>query len=197
MKIIRMIMDPQILLLISFGILLIGKVMFHQDYLNCFGIIKGHIECFRGSNGKLSRMSLVLYFFVPFLISISLIQVRCLDDGVVNLVTVIVSILTSMFFTLLTLILDMRKRIKVDTKYNAGDAYLSTKLLKETYYSIMFEIFISVLILIMCFVELFEKRYSLFSSLIIYYLVFVMLMNLFMILKRIYNVIKRDLEVYE
>ena len=59
----------------------------------------------------------------------------------------------------------------------------------------MFEILISVLILMMCFIELFAKQYTNIGSIIIYYLTFILLINLFIILKRIYNIIKRDLEI--
>ena len=89
--------------------------------------------------------------------------------------------------------LDMRKRIISDKDYNANKAAISAKLLKETYYSIMYEILNSIIILIICFVELFSKKYFWISSLIIYYLVFTLLMNLFMLLKRIFKVIDNDM----
>ncbi len=196
MKAIKILMIPQGLLVISIIILVIGKVCFHKDFLNCFDIIKHHMNCFRMRNGHISKISVFLYMIIPLFLAISIMQIRILDDDVINLITVIVSILTSMLFTLLTLILDMRTRIKADCKYNANDAYLSTKLLKETYYSLMFEILNCIFILIMCFVELFVKQYSGIMSLIIYYLIFVLLLTLFVILKRIYNVINKDLEVH-
>lgn len=195
-KITKFCITPRGLLLFVGMILLIGKFFFHKDYLNCTNIIKMHMNCFKNQEEKLSKVSLFLYFGVPMLIALSLIQIRILDDTVVNLLTVIVSILTSLFFTLLTLILDMGKKVRKDKKYNANDADTSSKLLKETYFTIMFEILVSVMILILCFVELFAKMYSIFSSLIIYYLTFVLLVNLFIILKRVYTVIKVDIETY-
>lgn len=195
-KIIKFCITPRGLLLLVGIILLIGKIFFHKDYLNCTNIIKMHLNCFENQEKKCSKVSLFLYFGVPMLIALSLIQIRVLDDTVVNLLTVIVSILTSLFFTLLTLILDMRKKVRTDENYNANDSNISSKLLKETYFTIMFEILVSIIILILCFVELFAKMYSIFSSLIIYYLTFVLLVNLFMILKRVYTVIKADIETY-
>ena len=129
-------------------LLVIGRVIFRKTYLNCTIIIKKHIDCFRDSRGKLSYASLALYFLVPYLVSISLVQIRIIDNDVINIVTIIISILTSMLFTMLTLILDMRKRIMKDESYDANKASISVKLLKETYYSIMFEILVSVMILI-------------------------------------------------
>lgn len=196
-KIVKYLFDPHILIFIAIVIFILGRICFHKDYLNCGEIIKGHLACFEGRNGKKSLVSIFLYFGVPALIALSLVQIRVLDDDVLNLLTIIVSILTSMFFTLLTLILDMRKRVRSDINYKAGDAAISSKLLKETYFSIMFEILVCILILILCFIELFAQEYATFSSFIIYYLTFVLLINLFMILKRVYVVIKTDLNIYK
>lgn len=197
METIKILFSPKILLLISLLFLVMGRYVFKKKYLNCFDIIKKHIECFRGLNNRISKVSIFLYFIIPLLIALSLAQIRIIDDAVINILTIIVSILTSMFFTLLTLILDMRKRIRGSKKYNAGDADLSTKILKEVYYSIMFEILVSVVILLLCFIELFSKQYSFIDSLLIYYFTFVLLTNLFMILKRVYKVIDKDLETEE
>lgn len=196
-KTVEFILTPYGLLLLSVICLVIGRVFFRKTYLNCSNIIKKHLECFKNSKGKYSVVSLFLYFMVPYFVSASLVQIRTIDDDVINIVTIIISILTSMLFTMLTLILDMRKRIMQDESYDANKAGVSAKLLKETYYSIMFEILISIVILIMCFVEIFSKKYSFFSSIIIYYLTFTLLMNLFMVLKRIFSVIDNDIEVQE
>ncbi len=195
MEIVKIAISPYGLLVISIIVLAIGRFVFKKKYLNCFDIISNHFKCFKGSNGKISKISIFLYFIVPFLISLSLVQIRKLDDTVVNILTIIVSILTSMFFTLLIFILDMHKKVKYDKSYTASEALVSTRVLEETYYSIMFEILISVAILIMCFIELFAQSYDLYSSILIYYLAFVMLMNMLMILKRVYKVIDKDLKM--
>lgn len=196
-KIIEFIPTPYGLLLFSVLLLIIGRIFFGKTYLNCTQIIKKHLECFKDLEGKYSIVSILLYFIIPFFIAASLAQIRIIDDDVINIVTVIISILTSMLFTMLTLILDMRKRILQDDNYDANKAGISVKLLKETYYSIMFEILISVGILIMCFIEIFSKDYSFISSIIIYYLTFMLLMNLFMVLKRIFNVIDYDIKIQD
>ena len=159
-NIIEFIPTPYGLLLLSVLLLIIGRIFFGKTYLNCIQIIKKHLECFKDLEGKYSIVSISLYFMIPFFIAASLVQIRVIDDDVINIVTVIISILTSMLFTMLTLILDMRKRILQDENYDANKAGISVKLLKEIYYSIMFEILLSVGILIMCFVEIFSKKYS-------------------------------------
>ena len=172
--------SPYGLLLIAVIVLAVGRVVFKKKYLNCYEIINRHLECFKASDNRYSKVSLFLYFGVPVLVSIALVRIRNIDDDVVNIITVIISILT-------------RKRIISDKDYNANKAAISAKLLKETYYSIMYEILNSIIILIICFVELFSKSYSRISSLMIYYLVFTLLMNLFMVLKRIFKVIDNDI----
>ena len=192
---INKITSPYALLVVSIVILLIGRVVFKKTYLNIFDIIIKHLECYKKTDERYSIISLMLYYVVPALIAWSLIQIKQLDSNVVNILTVIISILTSMLFTMLTLIIDMRKRIVKDERYNANEASVSAKVLRETYYSIMFEILICILILMMCFIELFSSSYTLYASFVIYYLVFVLLMNLLMVLKRIFKVIDYDMKV--
>ena len=139
---------PYGLLLIAILVSVIGRVVFKKKYLDCYEIIKRHLECFKTSDNRYSKVSLFLYFGVPAVVSIALVRIRNIDDDVINIITVIISILTSMLFTMLTLVLDMRKRIISDKDYNANKAAISAKLLKETYYSIMYEILNSIIILI-------------------------------------------------
>ena len=113
-KIVEFIPTPYGLLLLSALFLVIGRMCFGKTYLNCTQIIKKHLECFKKSSGRYSIISIVLYFMVPYFIAVSLVQIRIIDDDVINIVAIIISILTSMLFTLLTLILDMRKRVLQD-----------------------------------------------------------------------------------
>lgn len=192
--IINFIDNPYGLLIASLLILLIGCIVFKKRYLDCTSIIQNHLVCFKKQNRKYSKSSLFLYFGVPAMISISLVRIKNIDSDVINIVTIIISILTSMLFTMLTLVLDMRKRIMSDKEYNVNEAGISTKLLKETYYSIMYEILNSIIILIMCFIDIFSGKYFWLSSLVIYYLTFTLVMNLFMVLKRIFKVIGEDMK---
>lgn len=192
-KVISVLVSPAFLIAISAFSFIVGRVIFKRKYLDCLEIVRKHLRCFRKRNGKLSKVSIFLYFVVPCLIALSLVQIRILDASAINILTVIISILTSMFFTLLTLILDMKKRIVYDDKYNANDANLSSRILDETYYSIMFEILMSIIILLMCFIELFSAKYTFVDSIVIYYLTLVLILNLFIVLKRVYKVIDFDL----
>lgn len=190
-KIIEMFVNPSILLAVSFVIIAIGKFFFKMENAKCLGIIKNHLRCFRKSSGKLSTISIVLYFGVPMLLALALAIINKINDSAINIITIIISILTSMFFTLLTLVLDIKAKTKVDTSYSASDAKIISDVLKETYYSIMFEILVSIILLIFCFLDLFASNFSFIESIVIYYMTLIVLVNLFIILKRIFRVLEQ------
>lgn len=194
-QVIRYIVDPSFILVGALLISLAGRYIFKLTYINCFDIIKQHILCFKKNDGKISKVTVAIYFGVPILLAIAVSKIKIIDDDAINIITIIVSILTSMFFTLLTLTIDLREKVKGNSQYTASEASISAQLLKETYYSVMFEILISVLILIMCFVNIFTNNFTIAGSFIIYLLVFTLLTNLFMILKRIFKVIDRNMNV--
>lgn len=188
---------PQFILLITTVALLIGRYVFNLRYINCFDIVIKHISCFKKANGKISLIAIFMYFGVPLLIAVALIKIKCIDEDSINIITIIISILTSMFFTLLTLVLDMQKKVKNDNSYTNNEAAISQILLREVYYSVMFEILISVIILLFCFINLFSLIFSKIESFIIYYLTFIVITNLLMILKRIFRVIENDMDKKE
>lgn len=192
-NIFKVIISPQSILIVSLLILFVGRYIFKIRYINCFDLLAEHIKCFRNAKGKISYLTIALYFGIPLLIAIALVKIKCIDNDSINIITIIISILTSMFFTLLTLTIDMRHKIKENINYDANRAVISKKLLKETYYSIMFEILISIIVLIFCFLNMFTAKFTHLGSLIIYYLTFIILFNLFMILKRTFKIIQNDM----
>ncbi len=76
-----------------------------------------------------------------------------------------------------------------------NEALISRKLLQPVYYTIMFEILISVIILLFCFINLFSLVFTKIESFIIYYLTFVVITNLLIILKRTFKVIDTDMNI--
>ena len=72
-------------------------------------------------------------------------------------------------------------------------AHVSKKALIHAYYAVMFAILISVGILMICLFNVFVKAYNLVQSICLYYLLFLLLINLLMILKKIYKVIDTDM----
>lgn len=192
---INFINSPYLLLVISIFIVLISKLVFKIDYMNCFNIINNHIKIF--TNTKTKKILIVpftTHMIIPILIAVSINRIKVIDDDMINIVTVILSILTSMLFTLLVMVIDMKNKADARSADELNYSILAMKIvIKETYYSIMFEILVAVLLLVISFIYMFTQISSYVVSLIIYYLTFLLMFNLFIVLKRIFNLIDVDL----
>lgn len=192
-SIIKYALDPYVILLASAIILLVARYVLKMKYINCFDIINEHIKSFK-NEGKILWLPIFIYFIVPMPMSYAISKVKLIDDDAINIITIIVSILTSMFFTLLAMVLDMNSKVKDNGSLSASETNVLKELLKEIYYSVMFEIMLSIVLLIMCFVYLFTDEINSVVSIVIYYLLFTLVINLFMLLKRIFKVVEQHLK---
>ena len=98
-----------------------------------------------------------------------------------------------MLFTVLTIIIDMRAKINKNPLYYSMEAQVSKKSLIETYYTVMYEILVSIILLILCFFNCFTHVFGFAQSFLIYSLTYMLIINLFMIVKRIFRVIDTDM----
>ena len=174
-------------------LLLIGYRFGGMRYTSVKEIIKNYLSCFSDDNGRILFLPVVYYFGVPLLVSIVAALKHEMDGNIINTVTVVVSNFTTLPFNLLMLVIDMKSKIQKDPEYYSMDARTSKKALIGAYYAIMFAILVSVGILIICLFNVFVKTYGLIQSICLYYLLFLLLINLFMILKKIYKVIDTDM----
>lgn len=193
-EIIKFMINPLFLIAAVLVIWIVGRFFFKIKYAECINILARHFDSIRKKNGKISKRAFAFYYIVPIFFAVSISGIRKLDDDVLNILTVIISILTSMFFTMLTLTLETKAKISENKKYSSSDAKLLDNILIETYYTIMFEILVSVVLLIFCFLELFAGEYSVVSSCIIYYMTFIILINMFMVLKKIFSTIEKQIK---
>ncbi len=99
-----------------------------------------------------------------------------------------------MLFTLLAMIIDMKSKIRSDPNYYRVEAELSKQSLIETYYTVMFEILVAVILLILCLFNVFTSKFGFIQSFLIYSLTFLLIINLLMIIKRIFRVIDTDMK---
>lgn len=173
-------------------ILIFYALQRHNNFIDCRLIIKNHFSIFEftNENGKKSYLKgqIFLFFILPLALSISVTVISIISDAIINVITVIMTIITSMLFTVLSMFISISKKDSIKN-FNT--------VLKETYYSIAFEILLSVFILVFCLVYLFisgAKNYIMifFFSVIIYYFCFTIILNLFIVLKRI-NVILKNI----
>lgn len=185
-------LQPSFLILVAIIILCIDRYFFCEKHFSCIGIFQSHIK--KVKEEKHGTFAIFVYFIVPFIISLGLGLIKVIDDNAINTITVIISILTAMFFTLLTLVVDMHTKVRENKDLNASDASVMKKVLKEVYYAVMFEIIISIFLLIACFINLFAGKISFVMSVLIYYMTLVVLFNLFTILRRIFKIIEQSIK---
>ena len=158
-----------------------------SNYLSIFERKENQIDA-TASKRKRYMIGQMSYFFViPAILAICVTRISCITNSMINIIAVILTIITSMLFTTLGLLLDMSKKDDIKN-YNI--------VLKETYYAVSFEILICIFILIFCLVYMFVDNNKLcieklIASGIIYYLCFMIVFNLFIVLKRM-NVILRN-----
>ena len=193
-KLLNWFMEPQVIMWTVIIILLVGsKVGIGLDYISVIDIIKNHLNCFRNKKGKILIIPVLDYIVLPFLMGAATTGLKKINDTSINIITVIVSILTAMLFTMLTMIIDMNGKIKENPKYYSKEAEISKKALLETYYTIMFEILISIVLLVLCFFNCFTKKFGNVQSFLIYSLMYLLVINLLMIIKRVFRVIDTDM----
>lgn len=191
----RYIAKPDIIIFIVVLIIVgVSKFGFGIQYISVKDIVTNHINCFKGKKGNILIVPLINYFGVPILLAAATLIIKEIDDSTINIITIIISILTAMLFTLLTVVIDMKSKIKDNPKYYSNEANISNIALIETYYTVMFEILISIILLILCLFNAFTEAFTMIQSYIIYLLTYILIINLLMIIKRIFKVIDFDMK---
>ena len=130
---------------------------------------------------------------LPIILAGIIARENPISEAIQNILTVLISILTSMLFALLTTIIQMKAKIKEDLDYYSIETNTSKQALIETYYIVMFEITMCVSVLILCLVNLFTGQLSWVFSFLIYACSFLVIFNLLVVVKRIFRVIDTDM----
>ena len=136
---------------------------------------------------------LLNYMILPIILAGIIARENPISETIQNILTVLISILTSMLFALLTTIIQMKAKIKEALDYYSIEANTSKQALIETYYIVMFEITMCVSVLILCLVNLFTGQLSWVFSFLIYACSFLVIFNLLVVVKRIFRVIDTDM----
>ena len=146
------------------------------NFVDIRSIIKEHLSFFK--NNILQFISI---YMVPIILSIYIGTIHTINKDLLNTLIIILSILISMFFAILNIL------CSIDSKNKNG---IYKQLLNETYTSTIFEIIICIFLLFISFAALFmgkgfNELVDTIVSDIIYYLTFVLILNIFVIIKRI------------
>lgn len=195
-EIINKLLEPEIIMWSTvILIVLISKFGIGLNYLSIADIIRNHMKCFRNNkNGKILFIPFINYIVLPFLMGAATMKTKLIDDGDINIITFIISVLTAMLFTMLTMVIDMKAKIKNNSEYYSTEGKISEKALLETYYTIMFEIVISIILLVLCFAANFMEKFGSIKSFLIYSLTYLLIINLLMIIKKIFRVVDNDMK---
>ena len=174
--IVKFIISPMGFIIIPLIIMIICTLKKYNNYLDVRKIIKDQLKMFENNIS-----TFIIIYILPIIIAIGIIRIKTIDIEVINTVNVVISILVAMFFAILSIIINFKNEKSENYK----------KTLKETNNTIIFEILLSVFLLISTFIYMFIETVQniiiLYAiSFIIYYLSIVVLMNIFIVIKRMY-----------
>ena len=171
-------MNNILLVLVVLGLLfmLLSFSVKLGNFVDIRDIIKKHLSFFRSN-----KLQFISIYTVPIIFSLYIGTIHTINKELLDNLIIILSILISMFFAVLSIL------CSIDSK-NKNDIY--KQLLNETYTSTVFEIIICIVLLLISFAALFmgkgfNKIIDTIASDIIYYLTFVLILNIFVIIKRI------------
>ena len=149
----------------------------NSNFLDIRSVFKQHFRIFKGNSLQLASI-----FVVPTFFAFAITQEHHVDKYVLNNLNIVLSILISMFFAILSILCAFGSKEQNNTNY--------TQLLKETFNATIFEATICIIVLFISFTKLFigeiEQTVILqIISGIIYYLAIVAVLNIFVVIKRL------------
>lgn len=181
------------LLSIILAIWVFNSCVFKIQYASLNDIFINYFNCFRNEKGNIVIGALMNYFVLPIFLAVIIVREKVIDSSIIEILTIIVSILTAMLFSMLSMIIEMKAKINDNPKYYSIEARISEDALIETYYIVMFEITMCVLILILCLVNAFTSSFGIYQSFFIYACSFIVICNLLVIVKRIFKIIDTNI----
>jgi amino acid transporter len=169
--------------------------------INCWQIVKDHFLTLRDHKAnKMSTGDAVLFIVAPLVISLSIffgLQFR-LDTNVSNALMTSLSVFSALLFNLLLLIYDIVRKEEKERKEEKDSKKdtLLLELLRQIYANISYSIFISVFtvaILLINFLDIKNICFVVIINCVVYYLTVQFVLTLFMILKRVHVLLKKEI----
>ena len=175
-KIVKFFISPMGFIVIPLSIMLISAFKKFNNYLDIRKILKEQYKIFENNIS-----ALIIIYILPSIIAIGITRIKFIDVEIVNNINVVLSILTAMFFSIMSIIINFENENSENYK----------KTIKETNNTIMFEILLCVFILICTFIYMFIEKIENtiilgIVSFTIYYLSIVVLINIFIVMKRMH-----------
>jgi len=162
------------------------------EKINFSKIIVSHLRTLQNANTKKAGLGDYVTFLVtPLVFALFLTWAKVpLKNDAINIIITTLSIFVGLMFNIIVLIFDIVKR---DARQ-----HVKNEVLKQLLANISFEILISVFSILSTLGTFFENSYlKIAFSFITYFSLAVFLLTLLMILKRMYNVFKNEIDELE
>lgn len=188
--------------------LLLYSIRKNNNFIDVRKTLTNHVAIFKNKNNKWLKGQLLFFFGLPCTLAIATTIIKPIDDSFLNLILLIITIFISMFFAMLSIIISFKDRenqTKNEKLKDSKEQVQNKKLIKQTCDSLIFENFICVIIILISLIyNLFPKAVLNFlpdycighlisiANFIIYYLLYCLLLNLFIVVKRIRILIHSD-----
>lgn len=173
-KIIEFILSPCFLLTLSGIILLLNFARKNNNFFDVRKVFVDQLQIFKDAKGQV-----FVFYGVPILLALGVANYKLIDNDVVGNIVIVLSIIISMLFAMLSVL----------TCFNKDDRHYK-QVLKETFNTVIFESVLCIFALMAAFAVLFVGdietiwvKYCI--SFTIYYLIFTILLNIFIVIKRI------------
>jgi len=174
-EVLKACVSPVALFILALMILIVYIFKAGTNYLNIKKIFKDYISIFSNA-----RKHLWLFWGVPVLLSAALVQVTALTSELAEHLSVFLSILISAFFAMLSIL------VSKDTAKQTGKLY--EQVLKETASTVLLEIVLCMMALISLAIiflsDSIKYGVQIIISIFEYYLVFVMVLDMLILIKR-------------
>jgi len=172
-KILETIGSSWFLFALSAAILLCFTIRKNNNFFDVRKIFLDQFKMFKNA-----KEQLLVFYFVPFILSVAVVKIKCIDTTIINNIVIVLSIFISMLFAMLSIL----------NSYNSKKPEYVV-VLNETYNTIMFECILCIFALLISFAQFFigeiKCRWILvLVSAILYYLIFTIILHVFIIIKR-------------
>lgn len=173
-----------IICIISIVIFCMNFFVKFNNFFNIDQIIVTHFKMFNGN-----YFQMIIIYVLPIFIAIRISMNNLINTEILENVNLIITVLTSMFFAVLSILCSVNYKEKSD-KFKL--------LITETFNSTLFEIMCCVILLlisfIMIFLDNFEKNISLMiMSVLVYYLLIIIILNVLILMKRTKVVFEKNI----
>lgn len=172
-----------IICLIGLVILFLSFTPKINNFFDIRLVLHNHFKIFQNS-----YLQLISVYIVPIFFAIWITLRQYVTKDILDEINLVITILTSMFFAFIGIIgsLNMDKK---DENYK--------RVVKETFNSTLFEIICCLILLLISFLIIFVNDYDnvcfmKVTSILIYYLFIIVILNIFLILKRIQAIFKNS-----